>query len=71
VSFPLDALGQVLGKTLGVPLFQEQAMQIAIVGAGFTRAKRPTGCAASLATFKKHGSVSVPQRFLPACGERL
>jgi error-prone DNA polymerase len=45
VSFPSDALGQVLAKTLGVPLFQEQAMQIAIVGAGFTR-RRPTACAA-------------------------
>ncbi|TYB77606.1 error-prone DNA polymerase [Maritimibacter fusiformis] len=57
VSFPSDALGQVLAKTLGVPLFQEQAMQIAIIGAGFTpdeadRLRR------SLATFKKHGSVS-------------
>lgn len=57
VSFPSDALGAVLSKTLGVPLFQEQAMQIAIVGAGFTpdqadRLRR------SLATFKKHGSVS-------------
>ena len=57
VSFPSDALGDVLGKTLGVPLFQEQAMQIAIIGAGFTpdeadRLRR------SLATFKKHGNVS-------------
>jgi DNA-directed DNA polymerase III PolC len=57
VSFPSDELGRVLGKTLGVPLFQEQAMQIAITGAGFTpdeadRLRR------SLATFKKHGSVS-------------
>ncbi|WP_418593571.1 error-prone DNA polymerase [Ponticoccus sp. (in: a-proteobacteria)] len=57
VSFPSDALGRVLGKTLGVPLFQEQAMQIAITGAGFSpdeadRLRR------SLATFKKHGSVS-------------
>ena len=57
ISFPSDALGQVLGKTLGVPLFQEQAMQIAIVGANFTpdeadRLRR------SLATFKKHGNVS-------------
>ncbi len=34
VSFPSDELGRVLGKTLGVPLFQEQAMQIAIIGAG-------------------------------------
>jgi error-prone DNA polymerase len=57
VSFPSDDLGTVLGKTLGVPLFQEQAMQIAIIGAGFSpdeadRLRR------SLATFKKHGSVS-------------
>ena len=57
ISFPSNELGRVLGKTLGVPLFQEQAMQIAIVGANFTpdeadRLRR------SLATFKKHGNVS-------------
>ncbi|MEP0210013.1 MAG: error-prone DNA polymerase [Paracoccaceae bacterium] len=57
VSFPSDALGQVLGKTLGVPLFQEQAMQIAIVGAGFTP-EQADRLRRSLATFKKHGSVS-------------
>ena len=43
VEFPSDALGSVLSKTLGVPLFQEQAMQIAIVGAGFTPEKQ-TNC---------------------------
>ena len=64
VEFPSDALGEVLGKTLGVPLFQEQAMQIAIIGAGFTpdeadRLRR------ALATFKKHGNVSeFKNRFL-------
>ncbi len=64
VSFPSDALGAVLGKTLGVPLFQEQAMQIAIVGAGFSpleadRLRR------ALATFKKHGNVTaLKDRFL-------
>ncbi|WP_406650579.1 error-prone DNA polymerase [Aliisedimentitalea scapharcae] len=57
VSFPSDALGQVLGKTLGVPLFQEQAMQIAMVGAGFTP-EQADRLRRSLATFKKHGSVS-------------
>jgi len=56
VRFPSDALGRVLGKTLGVPLFQEQAMQIAIIGAGFSpdeadRLRR------ALATFKRHGHV--------------
>jgi DNA-directed DNA polymerase III PolC len=64
VQFPSDALGAVLGKTLGVPLFQEQAMQIAIVGAGFTpleadRLRR------ALATFKKHGNITaMKDRFL-------
>ena len=57
VSFPSDELGQVLGKTLGVPLFQEQAMQIAIIGAGFTP-EEADRLRRSLATFKKHGSVS-------------
>jgi len=57
VSFPSDELGAVLGKTLGVPLFQEQAMQIAIVGAGFTP-EQADRLRRSLATFKKHGSVS-------------
>ncbi|MGI3170198.1 error-prone DNA polymerase [Pseudooceanicola sp. C21-150M6] len=57
VQFPSDALGQVLGKTLGVPLFQEQAMQIAIIGAGFTP-EEADRLRRSLATFKKHGNVS-------------
>jgi error-prone DNA polymerase len=34
--YPSDAIRQVLEKTLGVPLFQEQCMQLAIVAAGFT-----------------------------------
>jgi error-prone DNA polymerase len=36
VTFPNDAVREVLGKTLGVPLFQEQAMRLAVVAAGFT-----------------------------------
>jgi DNA-directed DNA polymerase III PolC len=64
VSFPSDALGAVLGKTLGVPLFQEQAMQIAIVGAGFSP-EEADRLRRSLATFKKHGNVSeLRDRFL-------
>ena len=57
VSFPSDELGRVLGKTLGVPLFQEQAMQIAIIGAGFSPAEADR-LRRSLATFRKHGNVS-------------
>ncbi|MGR3434233.1 MAG: error-prone DNA polymerase [Shimia sp.] len=64
VTFPSDALGRVLGKTLGVPLFQEQAMQIAIVGAGFTP-EEADRLRRALATFKKHGNVSeLRTRFL-------
>ncbi|MBR8086479.1 error-prone DNA polymerase, partial [Burkholderia vietnamiensis] len=36
VTYPSDALKEVLERTLGVPIFQEQVMQIAIVAAGFT-----------------------------------
>jgi error-prone DNA polymerase len=36
VTFPGDALKAALGRTLGVPIFQEQVMQVAILAAGFT-----------------------------------
>ncbi|HEX3997261.1 MAG TPA: error-prone DNA polymerase [Pirellulales bacterium] len=36
IEYPNDAIRAVLEKTLGVPLFQEQAMQLAVVAAGFT-----------------------------------
>lgn len=36
VSYPSEALKAVLGRTYGVPLFQEQVMQVVIVAAGFT-----------------------------------
>ena len=70
VTFPSDDLGRVLGKTLGVPLFQEQAMQIAIIGAGFTPTEADR-LRRSLATFKKHGSVSeFHDRFMTGMRER-
>ncbi|NDY93815.1 error-prone DNA polymerase [Ideonella sp. TBM-1] len=36
VSYPSQALREALGRTLGVPVFQEQVMQVAILAAGFT-----------------------------------
>jgi error-prone DNA polymerase len=36
VSYPSEAVRGVLARTLGVPIFQEQAMQLAVVAAGFT-----------------------------------
>ena len=36
VSYPSEAVKAVLERTLGVPIFQEQVMQLAIIAAGFT-----------------------------------
>jgi error-prone DNA polymerase len=36
VTYPSEALEEALGRTLGVPVFQEQVMQISILAAGFT-----------------------------------
>ena len=57
VSYPTPELKQVLGKTLGVPLFQEQAMQVAIVCAGFSPTEADQ-LRRSMATFKVTGGVS-------------
>lgn len=59
VSFPSKELEGILGRTLGVPLFQEQAMKIAIVAAGFTPAEADL-LRRSMATFRNNGEV---QRF--------
>ncbi|MBB2164615.1 error-prone DNA polymerase [Gluconacetobacter sp. 1b LMG 1731] len=55
---PSPALEAILGKTLGVPLFQEQAMQVAIHCAGFTPGEADQ-LRRSMATFKFTGGVSV------------
>jgi error-prone DNA polymerase len=56
VEYPSEALRQVLGKTLGVPLFQEQAMKIAIVGAGFAP-EEADRLRRAMATFKRNGEI--------------
>ena len=57
VHYPKEELRRVLGKTLGVPLFQEQAMQVAIQCAGFTPGEADQ-LRRSMATFKFTGGVS-------------
>jgi error-prone DNA polymerase len=56
VTFPSPELRAVLGKTLGVPLFQEQAMKIAIVAAGFTPTEADR-LRKAMATFKRNGDI--------------
>lgn len=57
VHYPKPELEKVLGKTLGVPLFQEQAMRVAIECAGFTPGEADM-LRKSMATFKFTGGVS-------------
>jgi error-prone DNA polymerase len=56
VVYPSKALEAVLERTLGVPLFQEQAMQIAIVGAGFSPAEADK-LRRAMATFRRVGTI--------------
>ncbi len=56
VDYPSDDLRQVLEKTLGVPLFQEQAMRIAIVAAGFTPGEADK-LRRAMASFKRLGDI--------------
>jgi error-prone DNA polymerase len=51
-----DELEQVLNKTMGVPLFQEQAMRIAMVAAKFT-GDEANGLRRAMATFRSHGTI--------------
>lgn len=70
VSFPSSELKAVLGKTYGVPLFQEQAMQIAVVGAGFSP-EEADHLRRSLATFRKMGTIGTfRDRFINGMLER-
>jgi error-prone DNA polymerase len=65
-----DELKNVLGRTLGVPLFQEQAMQIAMVAAGFS-AVEASKLRRSMATFKRTGEVRFfRRRFVEGMCER-
>lgn len=57
VEYPSQELKEILGRTLGVPLFQEQAMKIAIVAAGFSPTEADE-LRRAMATFKAKGKIS-------------
>ncbi|MEO8173291.1 MAG: error-prone DNA polymerase [Sediminibacterium sp.] len=57
VIYPSADLEEILKRTLGVPLFQEQAMKIAIVAAGFTPAEADE-LRRAMATFKSQGLIT-------------
>ena len=58
---PADELERVLGKTLGVPLFQEQAMRIAIEAAKFTP-DEANKLRRAMATFRRVGTIHLFQQ---------
>ncbi len=67
---PADELEEVLKRTLGVPLFQEQAMQIAITAAKFTP-DEADGLRRAMATFRHTGKVHLfRDKFINGMAER-
>ncbi len=61
VDYPSDELRAILERTLGVPLFQEQAMKIAIDAAGFSPGKADQ-LRRSMATFRRNGTIDGHKR---------
>lgn len=56
VDYPSDAVQSILERTLGVPIFQEQAMQLSMVAAGFT-ADEADALRRAMAAWKRKGSI--------------
>jgi len=70
VSYPSDAVKSVLERTLGIPIFQEQVMQLAVVAAGFTPGEAD-GLRRSMAAWKKKGGLEhFEQRLIQGMGAR-
>ncbi|MDQ2821077.1 MAG: error-prone DNA polymerase [Pseudomonadota bacterium] len=56
VDYPSAAMEVALGRTLGVPIFQEQVMQVAILGAGFTPGEADE-LRRAMAAWKRKGGI--------------
>ena len=56
VTYPSEAVRGVLKKTLGVPLFQEQVMRLAVVAAGFTPGEADQ-LRRAMAAWRRHGQI--------------
>ena len=70
VSYPSEAVRKVLERTLGVPIFQEQVMQLAIVAAGFT-AGEADQLRRAMAAWKRRGELGpFEQRLINGMRER-
>lgn len=63
VEYPSKELEEILGRTLGVPLFQEQAMEVAIIAGGFSPAEADE-LRRSMASFKANGKLHLYEKKL-------
>lgn len=63
VTYPSEELREVFARTLGVPLFQEQVMRLAIVAAGYTPGESDQ-LRRSMAAWKRHGGLEPHQKRL-------
>jgi error-prone DNA polymerase len=70
VTYPSEALKTALGRTLGVPIFQEQVMQVAILAAGFTAGEADQLRRAMAAWKRKGGLEKYYERIVNGMQER-
>jgi error-prone DNA polymerase len=56
VEYPSEEVREVLQRTLGIPIFQEQVMQLAVVAAGFTPGEAD-GLRRAMAAWKRRGGL--------------
>ncbi len=70
VSYPSEEVRQVLARTLGVPIFQEQVMQLAIVAAGFSAGEADQLRRAMAAWRRKGGLGPFEQRLIEGMQQR-
>ncbi|MGI8895754.1 MAG: error-prone DNA polymerase, partial [Casimicrobiaceae bacterium] len=70
VTYPSDAVKAVLERTLGVPIFQEQVMQLAIVAAGFTPGEADRLRRSMAAWRRKGGLEKFEQRLIEGMAQR-
>ena len=63
VDYPSEALREVFERTLGVPLFQEQVMRLAIVAAGYTPGEADQ-LRRSMAAWRRHGDLEIHRQRL-------
>ena len=70
VSYPSQAVRAVLERTLGVPIFQEQAMQLAVVAAGFSPGEADRLRRAMAAWRRRGGLAPFEERLISGMRER-